>query len=68
MAINPSEISMEQFLAQWADSIQSLVQGVDTWAGNKMDTNPNFDFTTAKADLNSGLASLETQVSTVIAL
>lgn len=53
------------------DAVKTLsaeVNALETWAGNKVDSNPNFDFTTAQATLNSAVSSLLTSVGTINAL
>lgn len=66
MAINNA--AFQQYLSQWVADIESLAHAVETWADNKNDVAPTFDYTTAQADLVSAKSSLETSVTTVVGL
>jgi hypothetical protein len=63
-----SYTAFQNYLSQWVDEVQSLAQDVETWAGNKNDTTPSFDYTTAQADLETAKANLVSSVETVKAL
>lgn len=60
--------AFQQYLAQWVDDIKTMADAVDTWADNKADSNPAFDYTTAQADLVTAKGAFEASVATVNAL
>lgn len=66
MAID--KVAFQQFIAQWADDIKTMCDAMETWADNKQDNNPAFDYTTAQANLTSAKSAFETSVATVNAL
>lgn len=58
----------QNYISQWADDAGQLVQALETWADNKIDVNPNFDFTAAQTALATAKTNLETSVTTVQAM
>jgi hypothetical protein len=73
MGVNPNNDSIqtgpfETWLARWNDQITGLSAAVESWAENKLDNNPSFNFATAQADLQTALANFISSVETVTAM
>lgn len=61
-------VEFQNKLADFQKSIQGLVEDLETWAGNKLDSNPNFNFSTASTDLETARTDFESDVSAITAL
>lgn len=60
--------AMRDYVSHWEATVTSLGQAVETWLENKIDANPNFDFTAAQTALETAKTNLETSVGTVNAM
>lgn len=65
MAVDPSAVSMEDFIARWSDDVMSVVQNAQSWVDNKIDVNQDYDFTSAKTALTTAKSNFESAVHTV---
>lgn len=65
MAVDPSAISMEDFIARWIDDVTSVAQNAESWVDKKIDLNQDYDFTSAKTALTTAKTNFESAVHTV---
>lgn len=74
MGVNPTSNDsiqtgpFETWLSHWVDEVNGLAGAVESWAENRLDTNPTFNFATAQADLQTALNAFVASVETVTAL
>lgn len=60
-------VQFQNFLSNFEDQMTQLLQEIETWAGNKADANPNFDFTSAQTALATAQTNLQTSATALLA-
>lgn len=63
-----SASQFNQTLVPAITTVTAEAQALETWAGNKIDASPTFDFTTAQSNLNAAVQAFVTAVAAIAAL